>query len=57
MPATAKDQMLEFIQGQPDDSSYSELLRELVSARMVEHGLDADRDRTISNRETDRKTS
>ncbi len=58
MPATAKEQMLEIIQGQPDDSSYDELLRELAFEQMVERGFgDADRGRTISNEEMDRRIS
>ncbi len=58
MPATAKEQMLEIIQGQPDDSSYEELLRELAFEQMVERGFaDADHGRTISNEEMDRRIS
>ncbi len=58
MPATAKEQMLEIIQGQPDDSSYDELLRELAFEQMVERGFnDADGGRTISNEEMDRRIS
>ncbi len=55
MPATAKEQMLEIIREQPDDSSYDELLRELAFERMVERGFDdADHGRTIGNEEMDR---
>ncbi len=58
MPATAKEQMLEIIQNQPDDSSYEELLRELAFEQMVESGFDdADHGRTISNEEMDRRIS
>ena len=58
MPATAKEQMLELIQGQPDDSSYDELLRELAFERMIERGFDdADHGRTVSNEEMDRRIS
>jgi predicted transcriptional regulator len=53
---TARDRMIAIIQGQPDDSSYDELLRELAFARMVERGLaDAEAGRTISNDEMDRR--
>ena len=46
--ATPKAQMLALIEGQPDDSSYDELLRELALARMVERGLaDSDAGRHI----------
>ncbi len=58
MPATAKEQMLEIIQSQPDDSSYDELLRELAFEQMVERGFDdADHGRTISNEEMGRRIS
>ncbi len=59
MPAaTAKEQMLEILQGQPDDSSYEELLRELAFEQMVERGFDdADHGSTISNEEMERRIS
>lgn len=48
----AKEQMTRIIQQQPDDSSYDEILRELVFARIVERGLKDSRDnRKISNEE------
>jgi len=54
--STAKDTIAEIIAGQPDDSSYDELLRELAFARMVERGLaDADAERTIPDDEIKRK--
>ena len=56
--ATAKEQMLEILQSQPDDSSYEELLRELAFENMVERGFeDADEGRTISNEEMERRIS
>ena len=49
---SAKEQMKEIIQEQPDDSSYDEILRELAFIRMVERGLeDSIADRTISDKE------
>lgn len=59
MPATtAKEQMFEIIERQPDDSSYEELLRELAFERMVERGFaDADEGRTISHEEMGRRIS
>lgn len=55
---TAKEQMLEIIERQPDDSSYEELLRELAFERMVERGFDdADNGRTISHEEMGRRIS
>jgi predicted transcriptional regulator len=48
--ASAKEQMLEVLRNQPDDSSYDELLRELAFVHMVEEGLaDSDAGRTISH--------
>ena len=47
-----KSRMIAIIQGQPDDSSYDEILRELALARMVERGLaDSEAGRTISHEE------
>ena len=44
--------MKEIIDGQPDDSSYDEILRELAFARMIYRGLeDAEQGRTHSNEE------
>ena len=51
-----KEQMIEIIQGQPDDSSYDEILRELAFARMIERGVaDLEAGRTISHEEFCRK--
>ena len=48
--------MVKLIQGQPDDSSYDEILHELAFARMVEPGLsDSKTGRTISNEEMKRR--
>lgn len=50
--ATAKDQILELVGQQPDDSSFDEILREIALARMVERGLaDSEQGRTISHEE------
>jgi hypothetical protein len=49
---SAKTQMLRIIQKQPEDSSYDEILRELVLARMIERGLkDSQSGRIITDRE------
>lgn len=54
--STAKDEMIEIIQKQPDDSSYDELLRELAFKRMVDKGLkDSEMGKTISNDEMHRR--
>ncbi len=45
-----RDEMIAIIEGQPADSSYDELLRELIAARAVERGLaDVDAGRTASH--------
>ena len=47
-----KQKMVKIIDEQPDDSSYDEILRELVFASLVEHGLaDSDARRVMSNDE------
>jgi len=51
-----KDRMIEIIQGQPEDSSYDEILRELALARMIERGLaDLAAGRTIGHEEISRR--
>lgn len=46
----AKEQLTRLIQGQPEDSSREEIVRELAFYVMVERGLaDSDAKRTISN--------
>jgi predicted transcriptional regulator len=50
--ATAKEQITELVQEQPDDSSYDEIIRELAFHRMIQRGLkDSNEGRTISNDE------
>ena len=50
--STAKEELTRLIQGQPDDSSREEIVRELAFHVMVERGLaDSDARRTISNDE------
>lgn len=50
--ATAKEQITQLVQQQPDDSSYDEIIRELAFHRMIERGLnDAEEGRIISNEE------
>ena len=49
---TAKEQITELVQRQPDDSSYDEIIRELAFHLMIKRGLkDSDEGRTISNEE------
>jgi hypothetical protein len=48
--STAKEELSRLIQGQPEDSSREEIVRELAFHVMVERGLaDSDAKRTISN--------
>lgn len=48
--STAKDELTRLIQGQPEDSSREEIVRELAFHVMVERGIsDSDAKRTISN--------
>ena len=48
--ATAKEELTRLIQGQPEDSSPEEIVRELAFHLMVQRGLaDADANRSIAN--------
>ncbi len=48
--STVKEELTSLIQGQPEDSSREEIVRELAFHVMVERGLaDSDAKRTISN--------
>jgi len=54
--STAKEELTRLIQGQPEDSSRDEIVRELAFHVMVERGLaDSDAKRTISNVEMARR--
>jgi predicted transcriptional regulator len=54
--STAKEQITELVQKQPDDSSYDEIIRELAFDLMVQRGLkDSDAGRTITNKEMERR--
>ena len=56
MMSTAKEELTRLIEGQPEDSSREELLRELAFHVMVQRGLaDSDAQRTISNDEMGRR--
>ena len=56
--ASAREQALRIIEEQPEDSSYEDLIRELIFARMVERGLaDSDGGRTISTEELERRVA
>lgn len=50
--STVKEELTRLIQGQPDDSSREEIVRQLAFHVMVARGLaDSDARRTISNEE------
>jgi hypothetical protein len=54
--STVKEELTRLIQGQPDDSSREEIVRELAFHVMVERGLaDSDAKRTISNNEMEHR--
>jgi predicted transcriptional regulator len=54
--STAKEQITELIQRQPDDSSYDEIVCEIAFELMVQRGLkDSDEGRTITNEEMERR--
>jgi len=50
--SSAKEDIKQVLENQPDDSSYDELLRELAFKRMVDKGLaDARQGNVVSNEE------
>jgi predicted transcriptional regulator len=54
--STAKEELTQLIQKQPDDSSPEEIVRELAFYVMVQRGLaDSDAGRTVSNEEMGRR--
>ena len=53
---SAKARIIRLVQDQPDDSTYDEILRELLLARMIDRGVeDARAGRTISHAEMGRR--
>jgi hypothetical protein len=53
---TAKQQIIDLVKKQPDDSSYDEIIRVLAFDLMVKRGLkDSDEGRTTSNEEMRRR--
>lgn len=54
--SSVKEQLIQIIQDQPDDSTLDEILRELAFTAMVERGLaDSSAGRVISNEEMERR--
>ena len=53
---TVKEELTSLIQGQPEDSSREEIVREIAFHIMVERGLaDSDARRTLSNEDMARR--
>lgn len=53
---SVKEQMVQIIERQPEDSSFDEILHELAFHRMIERGLeDVDAGRTVSHHEVRRQ--
>ena len=53
---SAKEEIAQIVQHQPDDSSYDEILRELALARMIDRGLeDSENSKIISDEELRRR--
>ena len=54
--STVKEELTSLIQGQPEDSSREEIVREIAFHIMVERGLaDSDARRTLSNEDMARR--
>ncbi len=54
--STAKEQIKQIIERQPDDSSYDEIMKELAFKRMIDRGLaDVEAGNSLSNEEMRRK--
>lgn len=54
--SVAKDELIQIVQDQPEDSTTEEIVRELAFHLMVQRGLaDADADRTVSHDEMGRR--
>lgn len=54
--STAKDELANLIQQQPDDSTGEEIVRELAVHLMIQRGLaDSDAGRIVSNEEMGRR--
>jgi predicted transcriptional regulator len=50
--SSAKQMVVDLVQEMPEDSSYDEILEELIMNRMIERGLaDVEAGRTISDEE------
>ena len=54
--ATAKEQIKQILDSQPDDSSYEEIFKELAFKCMIENGLsDLNKNKVISNTDMEKR--
>ncbi len=54
--STAKDQIKQILESQPDDSSYDDILRELAFKSMIDKGMsDSKEGNVISNKDMGNK--
>jgi len=54
--STAKDQIKQILDSQPEDSSYDDILREIAFKRMINKGLlDVNAGNVISNEDMEKK--
>ncbi len=51
MTTIAKDKIHEIVNNQPEDSSYDEIIRELLFAKMIEAGLKDSENKNITSHE------
>lgn len=51
MIAVAKDKIGKIVEKQPDDSSYDEIMRELILNQMIERGLDDSQNGKLTSHE------
>ena len=51
MVAIAKEKINKLVEKQPDDSSYDEIIRELIFAQMIDRGLEDSRKGHITKHE------
>jgi len=58
MVAIAKEKINKLVEKQPDDSSYDEIIRELIFAQMIDRGLeDSSKGRITKNEDLKKEIS
>lgn len=55
MIAIAKEKIKEIVEKQPEDSSYDEIMKELIFAQMIERGLDDSENGRVTNHDDMKK--